>query len=247
MKILFSVLGIVAAFILGTFVQINKAVAPTPDQIVTDTGAIATITETPTSLSAQATSSRATSTTSTTGALDTLFKGSVNTAPTGTTLTHTSPFGFSFKYDSRFQTENTSIVLPGGNRISALALVRYVAEQHCGLSGLAEHCRPYLENPAIAFGVIEQSPKEVVTKHLDVFAEFMESVTLNGTTAAQYYAGVEGEGVVTILVPLKNKSQTLVIQYTYDTLFDTDSKTQTLTAAQQKTLVDAVLGTLVIQ
>jgi hypothetical protein len=239
MQIIFSVVGIIVAFILGTFITVDKAVAPTPDQVTTESGTVATISESPAALT------DATTTATQTTNLTPLFAGSMQPLPTGVINTYTSPFNFSFTYDSRFQTENTSIVLPGGNRISALALVRYVAEQHCGLSGLAEHCRPYLENPAIAFGVIDQSPKEVVAEHLDVFAQYLESVTLNGISAAQYYAGVEGEGVVTMLVPLKNKAQTLVIQYTYDTLFDTDTNPATLSAAQQKTLVDTILTTVV--
>lgn len=243
MKIIVSVVGIIVAFGLGMLININRVVAPTPDQITTDAGTIATITETPPAL----TDVNATTTTIQTNTLTTLFAGSMQSLPNGTRNTYTSPLGFGFTYDSRFQTENTSIVLPGGNRISALALVRYVDEQHCSLSGLPEHCRPYLENPALAFGVIEQSPKDVVSKHLDVFAEYLESVTLNGIVGAQYYAGVEGEGIVTILVPLKNKAHTLIIQYTYDTLFDTDTNPATLTSAQQKTLVDSVLNTLVIK
>lgn len=165
------------------------------------------------------------------------------------TYTYTSPLGFSFSYDSRLQTENAWIVLTGGYRVSALAVVRYVKEQHCGASGLPEHCRAYLENPAIAFGVIEKAPRDVVKQHLGEFAQYLEPVTINGNTAGQYYAGVEGEGVVTILVPLKNLEHTLVIQYTYDTLFDKDDDATdaVLTSAEQKMIVDSVLNTLIVQ
>jgi hypothetical protein len=163
-----------------------------------------------------------------------------------TTRTYESPLGFSFSYDSRLQTENAWIVLTDGYRVSALAVVRYVTEQHCGASGLPEHCRAYLENPAIAFGVIEKAPRDVVKDHLGSFAQYLEPVTINGYTAGQYYAGVEGEGVVTILVPLENLKNTLVIQYTYDTLFDVDDDaTDTvLTSQEQKIIVDSVLNTL---
>ncbi|MEY2640798.1 MAG: hypothetical protein RL150_191 [Candidatus Parcubacteria bacterium] len=160
--------------------------------------------------------------------------------------TYESPFGFTVQYDSRFTTENAWVVLPGGERAAAFAVVRYVPHTDCGRVR-PEHCRPYLENPAIAFGVFGESPREVVSKHLDAFAEHLESVTINGIAAAQYFASVDGEGVVTILAPLKDADQTLVVQYTYDTKYDTEKLAGALTAAEQKQLVDAVLSRLTIR
>lgn len=241
MKTFFVIAGIGIALGLGVYVYNTQRTSPSADTVTTDTGMSAVVTEAPAGLQTSTTTPVSVST------LTTLFNGSLRSNVPVASQTYTSPFGFSFMYDSRLQIENSTIVLPGGARVSALALVRYVEEQHCGMSGLAEHCRPLLENPALAFGVIDQSPKDVVFEHLDAFAQNLESVSVNGIIAGQYYAGVEGEGVVTMLIPINAQTQTLLIQYTYDTLFDDDTNPATLTAAQQKIIVDSVLNTLKVQ
>lgn len=176
------------------------------------------------------------------------------TAPVVTTSektnTYTSPFGFSIAYGPEWQTENTTIVLPGGQRISALGVVRYVTVQHCGASGLSEHCRPYLENPGIAFGVLDMKLDDARATYLQSFTDFIEPVTIGSYAGFQYYAGVEGEGVVTVLLPLMENTKTLLIQYTYDTAFDTVSDMQAKgvrTSTEQKQLIDTVLQTLTLQ
>lgn len=161
--------------------------------------------------------------------------------------TYTSPFGFSFTYSEPFSLENSWIVLPPNKRIASVAAVRYVTTQDCGESGLAEHCRPFLENPAIAFGVIDMRPGDVVSEYLSDIVSLLEPVTVAGKRAAQYYAGVEGRGVVTMLIPLKNTQQTLVVQYTYDEFFDQVPKDGVWGSVAQKQTVDAILNTLVIE
>lgn len=158
-----------------------------------------------------------------------------------------SPFGFSFLYDDGMKLENSAIVLAGGYRVSAVAVVRYVEEQHCSASGLPEHCRPFLENPAVAFGVIESSFDDLKTNELKDVIEFSESITLAGKTGLQYYSGVEGEGVVTIVLPFK-ADQTLLIQYTFDELFDSVKKNESIYGSvEQKSVVDNILNTLTIE
>jgi len=239
------VAALILAFGFGMFVRNERTVVPTNDQLVAEDGTIVSIEDVPEVLQDAI---EGPTLDQQRELMDALSRGDSNTSSELEIQYYESPFGFRFQYDSRLQPENSWIVLPGGQRVSAIALVRYVKEQHCGQSGLPEHCAPYLENPAIAFGVIGKSPKDVIVEHLGVFAEYLESVSINGITAAQYFAGVEGEGVVTILTPLKDKNQTLVIQYTYDTLFDSNKKNpDILTSSEQKLLVDLVLNTLIIQ
>lgn len=169
--------------------------------------------------------------------------------PKSEILSYQSPYGFSFKYSPIYSLENIKIVLPPGKSINAVAVVRYVREEWCSDSGLPEHCSPFLENPAIAFGVIGESPAGVVSIYLKDYIDLIESVEIAGIKAAQFYAGVEGEGIVTILVPLEDKNQTLVIQYTYDEIFDNDfykNKKEYLGSKEQKVIVDKILGTLEI-
>ncbi len=155
-----------------------------------------------------------------------------------------SPFGFSFTYDDGLKLENSSIVLPDGYRVSAVAAVRYVGEQHCGMSGLPEHCRPFLENPAVAFGVIESSFENLKKDKLKDVIQFAEPITLSEKNGIQFYAGVEGEGIVTIALPLKS-DQTLLIQYTFDELFDSNKNNSNIYGSvEQKAVVDNVLKTL---
>lgn len=155
-----------------------------------------------------------------------------------------SPFGFSFKYDSEITLENSSIVLPGGYRVSAVAAVRYVKEQKCSESGLSEHCRAFLENPAIAFGVIDQNFEELKNQRMVDVLQFAEPIILVGKEGIQYYAGVEGEGIVTIAIPFK-ENQSLLIQYTFDEMYDQIQKSpEVYGSKEQKAVVDKVLSSL---
>lgn len=229
------IVALALAFWGGSVVGVKQATPPTNDQFVGVDGSIIPFEEVPESLRTSTTTTEVVS---------------VQTSgiPSRTAVqTYTSPFGFSVQYDDMFQAENAWVVLPGNERVAAFALVRYVPVQHCGASGRAEHCRALLENPAIAFGVLDVAPRDVVAKHLGAFAQYLESVTVNGKVAAQYYAAADGEGVVTILVPLTNENQTLIVQYTYDTKYDTESPHNGIrSSAEQKKLIDSVLQTLTI-
>ncbi len=156
-----------------------------------------------------------------------------------------SPFGFSFDYEG-LQLENSNIFLPGGYRVFSIAAVRYVKEQYCNASGLSEHCRAFFENPAIAFGVMDISFEDFKEQRLKDVFQFSEPITLAGREALQYYQGVEGEGVVTIALPLK-ETQTLLIQYTFDEFINSMSdKGDLLDSQEQKRIADRVLSTLKI-
>lgn len=162
------------------------------------------------------------------------------------TFEYKSPFGFSFKYDEGITLENTSIVLPGGNRVSSVAAVRYVREQKCSESGLPEHCRAFLENPAVAFGVIDDTFESLKNNDLKDVIQFAEPITIAEKTGIQYYMGVEGEGIVTVVLPFKN-NQTFLIQYTFDEMYDQiQKKPEILGSKEQKAIVDKILSTLKI-
>lgn len=160
--------------------------------------------------------------------------------------TYESEFGFSFDYDEVFKLENTSIVLPGGYRVSAVGAVRYIERQHCGASGMSEHCKPFLENPAMAIGVMDSDFENLKKVEFRDFIQFSEPITLAGNTGFQFYAGVEGEGVVTIVLPFK-ENKTLLIQYTFDEFIDDMKRESGLyNSSEQKKIVDNVLKTLTI-
>jgi hypothetical protein len=157
-----------------------------------------------------------------------------------------SPFGFSFSYNKEIILENSSVVIPGGERVSAIAAVRYVKEQKCSESGLPQHCRAFLENPAIAFGVIEYSFEDLKTNQLKDVLQFSEPINLAGKEGIQYYAGVEGEGIITIALPFK-ENQTLLIQYTFDEMYDQIQKSaEVYGSQQQKAVIDTILASLKI-
>jgi len=159
-------------------------------------------------------------------------------------LEYKSPFGFSFSYKPEITLENSSVVIPGGERVSAIAAVRYIKEQKCSESGLSQHCRAFLENPAIAFGVIDEKFDALKNNQFKDVLSFSEKIDLSGKTGFQYYAGVEGEGVVTIVLPLK-ENQTLLIQYTFDEMYDQIQKSQdTYGSTDQKAIVDFILNSL---
>jgi len=155
-----------------------------------------------------------------------------------------SPLGFSFMYDNGMSLENSSIILPGGNRVSAAAAVRYVKQQRCSESGLPEHCRAFLENPAVAFGVLEANFESLKSNQLKDIIQFSEPITISEKTGLQYYAGVEGEGIVTIALPFKS-NQTLLIQYTFDEMYDSlENNAEIYKSDEQKFVVDQILSTL---
>lgn len=157
-----------------------------------------------------------------------------------------SPFGFSFSHEKNIQLENSKIILPGGYNVSAIAAVRYVKMQHCSASGLPEHCRPFLENPAVAFGVVGESFEDLKKDKLKDVLDFAEPITLSEKEGIQFYAGVEGEGIVTIALPFKD-SETLLIQYTFDELFDSaQPSADVYNSSKQKEIVDSILSSLKI-
>lgn len=154
-----------------------------------------------------------------------------------------SPFGFQFEYTD-LQLENSPVVLPGGYRISAIAAVRYHRQPHGSASGLSEHTRPFLENPAIAFGVVDKSFTSLKNNELKDVIQFSEKINLAGKEGIQYYQGVEGEGIVTIILPLET-DKSLVIQYTFDEFIDhIKEKGGILDSKQQKEIIDKLLNTL---
>ncbi len=77
--------------------------------------------------------------------------------------------------------------------------------------------------------------------------DFSEEISLAGKKGIQFYAGVEGEGIVTMALPL-NEKQTILIQYTFDQFVDSieSRRPEIYTSAQQKEAVDNVLSTLKI-
>jgi hypothetical protein len=160
-------------------------------------------------------------------------------------LTYESPFGFSFDYVSEMRLENSSVVLPGGLRVSAVAVVRYVEKQNCQKDGLSQNCKPFLENPGIAFGVIDEEFSSLKNRQLRSVVSFSEKINLADTEGIQYYAELDDQGLVTIVLPFKT-SKSLIIQYTVDKTHELSEDENVYKVDGQKIIIDSILSTLKI-
>jgi hypothetical protein len=101
----------------------------------------------------------------------------------------------SFQYPTAIFTEGrTPIKLPWKNKsIDSLILRHTIPVQHCGLSGLPEHCTDTTTDISIAFTPLEASLADVVASAKIVMGPFVD-VTLGGLPATTATQGVEGEG-----------------------------------------------------
>lgn len=165
------------------------------------------------------------------------------------TLDYESNRGFSFSYPKEFKIENSQIFLPDQEMIRAVAVVRYVEEEFCSQSGLSEHCLPFIENPGIAMGVVSEKIDDILISTMGSNSELVEDFEFKEKKGKQYFLGAEGEGLVTILLPINSNKETIIIQYTYDTLFDDDKVRKNygkdiLSSEDQKKYVDQILNTL---
>jgi hypothetical protein len=156
--------------------------------------------------------------------------------------------GFSFKYDPQiFKLENSEVSY-GSRRIQAIGIVRYVNREDCGESGLPDHCKPFLENPRISFGVTGVDYSKIVADYLEDYLDLLEPFKIGDIVGMQYYSGVEGDGIITVLIPFKDDlDKTLIIQYTYDEIFDNDffkDIPEILDSKGQKLMVDRILSSL---
>jgi hypothetical protein len=109
--------------------------------------------------------------------------------------------GFSFEYDTNIFTETrVQEKLPWKNKsIDSLLLVHTVPVQHCGLSGLPEHCQPTTTDLSIAFTPLAASLADVVAASSADFGG-LQNVSFGPIGAKMAVLGVEGEGNVYYLI-----------------------------------------------
>ncbi len=109
--------------------------------------------------------------------------------------------GFSFDYDATIFTESrVQEKLPWKNKsIDSLLLLHTVAKEHCGLSGLPEHCQPTTTDLSIAFTPLAASLADVVASSNTDFGG-LQNVTFGTIAAKTATQGVEGEGNVYYLI-----------------------------------------------
>jgi len=162
--------------------------------------------------------------------------------------TYTSEYGFAFTYATSFHLENAHVAIPGRDFIRAVGIMRYVPISWCPNALRTAECAPFLENPGIAFGVIDKERSSLISTELVQIASFLEKVIINEREGLQYFLGAEGEGVVTILFELPEQ-KTLIVQYTYDEAFEKDDyhAKGVLSTEKQKQKVDEILSTLQIK
>jgi len=163
------------------------------------------------------------------------------------TTTYTSSHGFAFTYPKNFHLENAHVAIPGRDYIRAVGIMRYVPISWCPNASRTAECAPFLENPGIAFGVVDREKALLLENELAVIAPFTEPIVINEKEGEQYFLGAEGEGVVTLLFSLP-ESKTLIVQYTYDEAFEADDyhAPRVLSVKKQKQKVDEILSTLQI-
>lgn len=132
-----------------------------------------------------------------------------------TTETYTdSENGFSFNYPKDiFIKSSGEIQVPvytQENKIKSFDLTHAVDVEHCGLSGLPEHCTPKTTDLKISFGVIESALTDLPEPQGQKLTP--SDAGPNGTKT--FEQGVEGEGVIYFFVPLGSE-KTLMIAQTY--------------------------------
>ena len=123
---------------------------------------------------------------------------------------------FSIIYPKEFELVDDRVVLAPNYEeyVPAKSLVRKINKEHCDLSGLPEHCRPYTENPKITFALVYVGNENSLKKEwTELFGE-SQLVEIGGTEFDHWTMGVEGEGVNYFFTRM-SPEYLLMFSYTY--------------------------------
>jgi len=114
-----------------------------------------------------------------------------------------------------FKVLGKSVGVPptGKEKVKAQVLSHTIGVKHCGLSGLPSSCTPSTTDLAISFFVQNRNFNDIFSELKKIYGE-MPVVTVDGHQGISFDQGVEGEGMVYIVLPV-NDSKTLFIGRSY--------------------------------
>ncbi|MCX6712680.1 MAG: hypothetical protein NTY66_00540 [Candidatus Vogelbacteria bacterium] len=154
---------------------------------------------------------------------------------------------FEVSYPRRvFKLAEKPAVVPSAwtEKTRAQVLTHTIPIQHCGLSGLPEHCTPSTTDISISFFVLERSFNDVFKELKKTFGD-LPVVTLDGHQGVRFEQGVEGEGIVYTVLPV-NDTKTLFIGRSYldeQIVGGYKGAKDFIRLAEQKKLYDEVIAT----
>ena len=125
-------------------------------------------------------------------------------------------YGFAVKYPSGIfikQPADLQLSTVWQGSVAGVKLIHQVPVQHCGLSGLPEHCTPTTQDITIGFFPINKN-FSVLSKAFKNYAGELTSLLVDGIQGFTFEQGVEGEGIYYYFFPL-GRDSSLVITRTY--------------------------------
>jgi hypothetical protein len=157
--------------------------------------------------------------------------------------------GYSFSYPSDiFGVYDKQLQLPFLNAkklVDAVALVHTVPVEHCGLSGLPQHCTPSTTDISVSFAPLNYT---IDTIKKGKYGSDLVHTTINDMEAWTVDMGVEGEGRVDVYFPVTETS-TLWISRTYingQILSKYQSVPQFITFQKQAQIFEQILNSIKI-
>lgn len=161
-----------------------------------------------------------------------------------------SEFGFSVNYPGDILREIDSkpaLQFMDNKSYDSTTLVHTIDVQHCGLSGLPEHCTPQTTDISITFTPINKKYSEVIAAAQKVFGS-LEDVDLGSFKAKEFNQGAEGEGQYYYFIELPN-NRTLVVSRTYiseEILSSYQESKDFIKFTEQKKIFDKIMESLTI-
>jgi len=157
-------------------------------------------------------------------------------------------YGFSVKYSSSiFIKKSATLDLPTvvNETIAGVKLIHEVPIQHCGLSGLPEHCTPTTQNISIGLFPVNIN-FSVLHKLFKKYTGELFPLEVNGDQGYTFEQGIEGEGIHYYFFPL-GRDSSIIITRTYineEVVMTYRDAPTFIPFNQQKELFEKVLNTL---
>lgn len=143
-------------------------------------------------------------------------------------------------------TASSTLTIPGHTGPVAGTLISHtIPVQHCGLSGLPEHCTPTTQDIGIGVYTLNSKSGTILSALKNTFGDEVKTFLDGGRQGFSVETGVEGEGIVYYFVPLD--SGTLVLTRSYlneQILGGYKDKEGFINFENQKKLFDQVVSTL---
>ena len=131
---------------------------------------------------------------------------------TNYTILQYPEYGIKIDYPKTiFAREATELAGPFGNgqKYTGDLLVHSIPVEHCGLSGLPEHCTPYTRDITIGFFIINEPLVNISQRLIKAYGE-ARKLSLVGREGVYVSLGVEGEGIHYYFLPLSEKNSLMI-------------------------------------